>query len=156
MSILLPALLPPFLPLLLFSISLHIPSFFPFISPQSSTKSTSGCRRINPKVTFHPYPGLLSAWREACQIPWHSQRIWLMIFSSTFLQTKFLDFLSLDQLSLSKSSPWWGEPEQNTGPQVRTAVTWPRFLNSLTNNWHMKGRWVTETWHDVKMFYSRI
>lgn len=94
-------------PLLLFSFSLHIPSFLPFISQINPIKSTSICRGINPKVTSHPGLRLLSKERSSlsCSLT-SSKKSRIMIFPSTFLQTRLFDFLSLDQLSLPKSSPW--------------------------------------------------
>lgn len=83
------------------------PFFLSFISQTNSIKSTSGCRGIYPKVTFYPSLGLLySLERTLSRSPTSSKKALITKFSSTFLQTKLFDFLSLDQLSLPKSSPW--------------------------------------------------
>lgn len=95
-----------FLPLLSFSFSLHITSFFLFISQRSPIKSTSGCRGINLKVTLYPGPRAACFLKSSLSCSLTLSKKAQIIFPSTFLQKRLFGFLSLDQLSLPKSSPW--------------------------------------------------
>lgn len=90
------------------SLSFYSPSLSTFLLSfhlPNKPHKVHGCREISPKVTF--YPGLGLRERESslsCSLTL-SKKAQVVIFPSTFLQTRLSDFLSLDQLSLTKSSP---------------------------------------------------
>lgn len=82
-----------------FFLSLHLPNKF--------NKVHIRMQRNPPQGHFLPQPGAaLSLERTlSCSLT-SSKKALITKFSSTFLQTKLFDFLSLYQLSLPKSSPW--------------------------------------------------